>query len=93
MHRKKWEALMIIGTVSSKGQITIPKKIREFLDVETSDKLVFTPLENGKVLIASKRNPGSSLFGMLKHRRLSKPVSLKEMDFVIQMRRTKRMLR
>jgi AbrB family looped-hinge helix DNA binding protein len=93
MHRKKWEALMIIGTVSSKGQITIPKKIREFLDVETSDKLVFTPLENGKVLIASKRNPGSSLFGMLKHRRLSKPVSLKEMDFVIQMRRAKRMLR
>jgi len=26
---------MITGTVSSKGQITIPKRIREFLDVET----------------------------------------------------------
>lgn len=58
------EAGMITGTVTSKGQITIPKKIREFLDVGTSDKLVFTPLENGKVLIASKRNPASSLFGI-----------------------------
>jgi antitoxin PrlF len=89
---KRTETAMITGTVSSKGQITIPKRIREFLNVETSDKLVFTPLEDGRVLIASKRNPGSSLFGMLKHRRLSKPVSLEEMDSAIQRRRAKRML-
>lgn len=83
---------MITGTVSSKGQITIPKKIREFLDVGTSDKLVFTPLENGKVLITSKPNPASSLFGMLRHRKLSKPVSLEQMDSAIRKRRAKRML-
>jgi len=83
---------MITGTVSSKGQITIPKKIREFLDVETSDKVVFTPLEDGRVLIASKQNPASSLFGMLKHRRLSRPVSLEEMDSAIQRKRAKGML-
>ena len=81
---------MIISTISSKGQITIPKKIREFLKLGTYDKIVFIPLEEGKVLITSKQNPAKSLFGMLKHRRLSKPVSIEEMETSIRERREKR---
>ena len=59
---------MITGTISSKGQITIPKKIRELLKVDTSDKIVFIPIEDGKVMITIKQNPATALFGMLKHR-------------------------
>ena len=81
---------MIIGTVSSKGQITIPKEIREFLQVEKSGKIVFIPLEEGRVLITNKEYPSRSLFGMLKHREKEKPVSLKEMDSAIKKRRTER---
>jgi len=83
---------MITGTISSKGQVTIPKEIREFLKVEASEKIIFIPLEEGKVLITNKENPVSALFGMLRHRRLSRPVSLKEMDSAIRKRRTQRKL-
>ena len=83
---------MITGTVSSKGQITIPKKIRELLKVDTSDKIVFTPVEDGKVVITIKQNPATALFGMLKHRRLAMPVSLEKMEAAIQKRRAKRKL-
>ena len=83
---------MITGTVSSKGQITIPKKIRELLKVDTSDKIVFTPVEDGKVVITIKQNPATALFGMLKHRRLARPVSLEKMEAAIQKRRAKRKL-
>jgi len=83
---------MITGTISSKGQVTIPKEIREFLKVEPSEKIIFIPLEEGKVLITNKENPVSALFGMLRHRRLARPVSLKEMDSAIRKRRTQRKL-
>jgi antitoxin PrlF len=81
---------MATGTISSKGQITIPKTIREFLKVEPSDKIVFTPLEEGKVLITYKQSLASNLFGMLKHRRLEKPVTLEKMEETIRERRTNR---
>lgn len=83
---------MITGTISSKGQVTIPKKIRELLKVETSDKIIFVPLEDGKVVITSKQNSASALFGMLKHRRPTRPVSLKKMESAIKKRRAKRKL-
>ena len=82
---------MLNSTVTSKGQVTIPKKIREFLNVRTSDKIVFTPVDDGKVLITARRKPAYELFGMLKNRRQDRPVSLKEMDSTIRKRRTERM--
>jgi len=86
---------MITGTISSKGQITIPKKIRELLKVDTSDKIIFIifiPLEDRKVMITIKQNPATALFGMLKHRRPARPVSLEKMEAAIQKRRAKRKL-
>lgn len=83
---------MITGTISSKGQITVPKKIREFLNVGTSEKIVFIPLEEGKVLITNKQKPVTALFGMLRHRRPARPVSLREMDSAIRKRRVERKL-
>jgi len=82
---------MLNSTITSKGQVTIPKKIREFLKVRTSDKIIFTPIEDGQVLITTRQIPASTLFGMLKHRRPARPVSLKEMDSAIRKRRAERM--
>ena len=81
---------MTTSTVSSKGQVTIPKKIREFLKLETFDKVVFIPLEEGKVMITNKQTPVSDLFGMLKHRQPKQPVSMEEMEAVIRKRRAER---
>jgi AbrB family looped-hinge helix DNA binding protein len=82
---------MLNSTVTSKGQVTIPKKIREFLNVRTSDKIVFIPVEVGKVIITVRKNSASELFGMLKHRRQARLVSIREMDSTIRKRRSERM--
>ena len=82
---------MLNSTLTSNGQVTIPKKIREFLNVRTSDKIVFIPVEDGKVLITARQNSACELFGMLKHRRQARPVSIREMDSTIRKRRSKRM--
>ncbi len=81
---------MLTSTVTSKGQVTIPKAIREFLKVEKYDKIVFIPLEDGKVMITTKQAPASGLFGMLKHRQPKKPVSAEDMDAAIDKRRAER---
>ncbi len=81
---------MITSTISSKGQVTIPKKIRDFLKVGTFDKIVFIPLEDGRVLITNKENPAIALFGMLKHRKLQKPVSPEDLKTAVRTRRLKR---
>lgn len=81
---------METGTLSSKGQITIPKKIRDFLHVKTSEKLIFVPLEEGKVLITTEQKPASSIFGILKHKKKTQPASIEQMERAIQKRRIAR---
>ena len=81
---------MITSTISLKGQVTIPKKIREFLKLEKYDKIVFIPLEEGKVMITNKQTPVSELFGMLKHRKPKQHVSVEEMEAGIRKRRAER---
>lgn len=81
---------MIIAKVTSKGQVTIPKKIREFLDIDAQDNIEFTLLEEGKVLITSEQNSARALFGMLKHRKQNAPVSVEEMDAAVLDRRKRR---
>jgi len=45
------EKVRTLTTVTSKFQVTIPKKIREVLDVKEGDKLIFTINDNGDVVI------------------------------------------
>ena len=78
---------MLAGTVSSKGQVTIPKEIRKILRVGPSDRVVFTPLGEGKALITSANRPASDVFGLLKHRKLERPVSINEMELAIKERK------
>ena len=81
---------METGTLSSKGQITIPKKIREYLNIQTSEKIIFIPLEEGKVLITAEQKSATSILGILKHRRKNQPVSTEQMEDAIRKRRLKR---
>ena len=81
---------MITSTISNKGQITVPKEIRNFLQARSSDKIVFIPQEDGNVLIKVVEKSASTLFGMLKHRKLERPVALKDMESDIRERRARR---
>jgi AbrB family looped-hinge helix DNA binding protein len=87
---KRHGAKMIASKLTQKGQVTIPKKIREFLNIGTSDKIVFLPLEEGRVLVTTERRSSEALFGMLKHRRKEKAASIQEMETAILENRQKR---
>jgi len=73
---------MAIATVTSKGQVTIPKEVRRVLQVEAGDRIDFVIEANDRVVV---RRPGRSildLYGILA-RPGRKPVTVREMDRAI----------
>jgi AbrB family looped-hinge helix DNA binding protein len=72
---------MPISTVSSKGQITLPKRVRERLGVRTGDRVAFRERADGSIVIEADKADALALFGMLKPRR--RGVTLADMDDAI----------
>jgi len=70
---------MALATLTNKGQVTIPKAIRESLGLHSRDKLEFVIAENGKAYIRSITKKVDDVFGRL-YKPGRKPVSVKEMD-------------
>lgn len=44
------------ATITSKGQVTIPKRIREKLDLQEGDQLEFVVTDDGELTIRRKRD-------------------------------------
>ncbi|MFN3302621.1 MAG: AbrB/MazE/SpoVT family DNA-binding domain-containing protein [Roseateles sp.] len=53
------------ATLTAKGQTTIPKEIRERLALEPGDKLTFTALSDGTVVMRAKTRRLLDLAGSL----------------------------
>ena len=51
--------------VTEKGQVTIPKEIRDGLQIKEGDRMIFTLLPNGIVLMRVKNKSALSLGGSL----------------------------
>lgn len=51
--------------VTSKGQITIPKEIREKLHLNPGDKILFEETEQGEVKISTQKKSIKDLRGIL----------------------------
>jgi AbrB family looped-hinge helix DNA binding protein len=73
---------MSIATVTTKGQITIPKEIRDYLKLETGSKVEFLIDENGDVKVVPLNVPLEALSGVL-HRPGMKTATLEEMEIAI----------
>jgi AbrB family looped-hinge helix DNA binding protein len=69
------------ASLTSKGQVTIPKLIRERLKVKTGDRLDFV-IEGEQVVLRPGTRDLRSLRGIL-HRAGRKPISLEAMDAAI----------
>jgi AbrB family looped-hinge helix DNA binding protein len=69
------------ATITSKGQVTIPKPVRDALGLETGDRIEFVGTEQGFLVVPAKREL-RSLRGMFKGRR-RKPASIEEMKAAI----------
>jgi AbrB family looped-hinge helix DNA binding protein len=72
---------MTESTLTSKGQITIPKVVRDRLHLEPGDKVYFDVQDDGSVSMVTRKQPVESLFGLLKDKvKLKRPITIAEMN-------------
>jgi len=69
------------STLTSKGQITVPKRVREALALRTGDRVGFEQRADGSVVLVPRNADVRALKGIVK--RPGKPVSLDDMDAAI----------
>ena len=73
---------MPTSTLTSKGQITIPKEVREKLRLHTGSRVDFVIEPSGQVTLKPLNSDFRSLRGMVKSKR-KRPVSVEEMNEAI----------
>jgi antitoxin PrlF len=76
---------MTSATVTSKGQITIPVRVRQALGLDAGDRVEFVEVEKGKFAIVAATRSVRELKGMYQDRR-RKAVSIEEMNAAIARR-------
>jgi len=80
---------MPMATLTTKGQLTIPKKIREALKLKAGDKVELILTNDGEAILRPVSKSVDELFGKFqnKSKRPSKqPVSVEDMDLGIKNR-------
>jgi AbrB family looped-hinge helix DNA binding protein len=73
---------MPTATLTSKGQVTIPKEVREALAVEAGDLLDFLRERDGSFRVEARKIHVGALAGILR-RKGQRRVSQREMDAAI----------
>ncbi|MES1022227.1 type II toxin-antitoxin system PrlF family antitoxin [Gloeocapsa sp. BRSZ] len=73
---------MTSATVTSKGQVTIPKEIREYLKLDAGTRIDFVIDAEGQVKIIPLNAPVNALSGVL-HRPGMKAATFEEMEQAI----------
>ena len=78
---------MASSTLTSKGQVTIPKEIRERLGLRIGARLVFETNDRGEIVVHADESSGlESLFGLLHHLAPRRPVTVKQMHQAVRRR-------
>ena len=72
---------MSTATLTSKGQITIPARVRAALGVEAGDRVEFVEVEPGHFELVAATQSVTALKGMV--RKPAKPVTIKAMNVAI----------
>ncbi|MDP1526501.1 MAG: type II toxin-antitoxin system PrlF family antitoxin [Rhodocyclaceae bacterium] len=67
------------ATLTSKGQTTIPKEIRDSLSMKAGDRMTFTLMPDATVVMRVKSKNIAELAGML-HKKGRKPVPLEQLS-------------
>jgi antitoxin PrlF len=76
---------MASATLTSKGQITIPVRVRKALGLDAGDRVEFVEIDQGKFAIVAARRSVRELEGMFQNKR-RRPVSIEEMNAAIARR-------
>jgi antitoxin PrlF len=67
------------ATLTSKGQTTIPKPIRDSLGMKAGDRMTFTLMPDGVVLLRVKNKRVANLAGLL-YKKGRKPVPIEKLS-------------
>ncbi len=67
------------ATLTSKGQTTIPKEIRESLGMKAGDRMTFTLMPDGTVVMRVKNKSITQLAGLL-YKKRRKPVPIEQLS-------------
>jgi len=69
------------STLTSKGQITIPKRVRERLHLAPGDVVYFDVRDDGTVVLKARNEPVEQLFGLWKGKaKRRRPLAVEEMN-------------
>ena len=74
---------MATSTLTSKGQITVPKEIRDHLKLRTGQRLEFEVAADGRVVMRPRSRDVRDLKGIVRTSR-RKTVSVEEMNEAIE---------
>lgn len=76
---------MPTSTLTSKGQVTVPKKIRDRLGLKEGDKLEFK-VEERERLVVRPRRTNDKVLGALRDFAPDEPVTVEEMNKAVRRR-------
>lgn len=76
---------MTMATITTKGQITIPKSVRDSLKLHSGDKIEFIVTDKMEAVMRPISKKVDEVFGIL-NRPGMKPVSVEEMNQMIKKR-------
>jgi len=76
-------AAMALATITSKGQVTIPKAVRDSLKLYAGDKIEFVITEEGQALLRPVTKKVDDVFGRL-YKPGRKPISIDKMNAVVR---------
>ncbi|MBU4485602.1 MAG: AbrB/MazE/SpoVT family DNA-binding domain-containing protein [Candidatus Delongbacteria bacterium] len=74
---------MTTATLTTKGQVTIPKEIRDSLNLHTGDMIEIIIINEGEAVIRPVTRTVDELFGKL-HKKGMKTFTVEEMDEAIR---------
>jgi antitoxin PrlF len=74
---------MPLSTLTSKGQITVPKSVRDALKLQQGDKVEFVENERHEFILKPATKKVVEVAGLLKDFKKDRPVSIEEMNEAI----------
>ncbi len=72
------------ATITSKGQVTIPKPIRDHLHLKEKDRIDFKISDEGKVLLEKPASQIADAGGMLAAYKFSGSLTLDQMNAIVR---------
>jgi len=71
---------MSVAAITSKGQITIPKDVRDRLGLRKGDRVEFKISKNNTAILVPRTTRTDDVFGMLSRYAKGKTISVEDMD-------------